>query len=233
MHGPAGIPETRFHFRQKCLRLGRVGNTCTSSCAISDTPTAQHKRRVFITFRGNRGQSHLSRGRRAARPCFRRPRSPPPDLGLSRKAGFRRGIRLTFRRGSQLISGELPATGAATPLHVREGQRIGRTLRLPRSRHFAMAGGTVHWRPFLLSVRSRKQLAPNPARLPLLQSVLCGPPYQSGICLLLTGRMVALDTRLLSSVMPSTFLACCFAFSSVRNRLGWRGVLLPVRNSTR
>ena len=60
MHGPAGIPETRFHFRQKCLRFGRVGNTCTSLCAFTDTLRAQHKWRVFITFRGNRGQSHLS-----------------------------------------------------------------------------------------------------------------------------------------------------------------------------
>ena len=60
MHGPAGIPETRFHFRQKCLRLGRVGNTCTRLCADKRTQRAQHKRRVFITFRGKEGQSHFS-----------------------------------------------------------------------------------------------------------------------------------------------------------------------------
>ena len=64
MHGPAGIPETRFHFRRKCLRLGRVGNTCTFSYAFWRTLCPQHKRRVFITFRGKQGQSHLSCGAR-------------------------------------------------------------------------------------------------------------------------------------------------------------------------
>src|SRR5271165_1772347 len=63
MYGPAGIPETRFHFRRKCMRLGRVGNTCTILCAISITRMAQYKRRVFITFRGEQGQSHLSRAK--------------------------------------------------------------------------------------------------------------------------------------------------------------------------
>ena len=54
MHGPVGIPETRFHFfnrapgksrlwtcwggRPEVLRLGRVGKTCTALCALWDTP---------------------------------------------------------------------------------------------------------------------------------------------------------------------------------------------------
>jgi hypothetical protein len=29
MHEPAGIPETRFHFKTEVLRFGRVGKTCT------------------------------------------------------------------------------------------------------------------------------------------------------------------------------------------------------------
>jgi hypothetical protein len=142
MHGPAGIPETRFHFRQKCLRLGRVGNTCTSLCATSGTPAAQHKRRVFITFRGEQGQSHLSSGTRLGIWTSR-----PPDYRLraSGHSGFRRGIRLSFRRRSQLISGELPAAGAAAPLDVRDGQGIGGALRLPHSRHFVIADRTSHW----------------------------------------------------------------------------------------
>src|SRR5271165_1811511 len=86
---------------------------------------------------------------------------------------------------------------------------------------------------FLLRFVARGQLAPIRRAFGCFRPILCGPLYQSGNCLLLTGRMVALDARLLSSLMPSTFLACCFAFSSVRNRFGWRGVLLPVRNSTR
>src|ERR1017187_6597729 len=58
--GPAGIPETRFHFKTEVLRFGRVGNTCTGFCAHYSTSPAQHKRRVFITFRGHEGQSHGS-----------------------------------------------------------------------------------------------------------------------------------------------------------------------------
>lgn len=57
---------------------------------------------------------------------------------------------------------------------------------------------------------------PNPRQFPL--AVRAG--HGSSVRLLLTGRIVARDSRPLSSAMPSTFLAWFFAFSSVRKRFG-------------
>jgi hypothetical protein len=92
-----------------------------------------------------------------------------------------------FRWSAQLLPGEGPATRSAVPLHSRDGQRVGRLLRLPDFRQFASTARADH---------------------------------DGAASLLLTGRMVTFDPKPLSSVMPKTFLACCFAFSSVRNLLG-------------
>ena len=140
MHGPAGIPETRFHFRQKCLRLGRVGNTCTSSCAHEATLRAQHKRRVFITFRGEGGQSHFGYGP-SLRLIIHRALT---SIRISEKNWPQRlSVHLPFRR-SQLFPGERLATDAAATLHVLDGQGLGRTLRAPYLRQLTLTRGAGH-----------------------------------------------------------------------------------------
>jgi hypothetical protein len=140
MHGPAGIPETRFHFRQKCLRLGRVGNTCTRLCADKRTQRAQHKRRVFITFRGKEGQSHFSYSATLRRLTL----ANWLYVNSSEKNGPR-GFRVDLPlRRSQLLAGERLAADSAAPLHMRDRQRAGRSLRLPYFRQLTLTRGTGH-----------------------------------------------------------------------------------------
>jgi hypothetical protein len=67
------------------------------------------------------------------------------DLGLQR-----RGLGLPPGFGPQLFAAKGVTAGAAVPLNVRYGERIGGALRLPNSRQFTLAVRTCHGRGFRL-----------------------------------------------------------------------------------
>ena len=53
---PAGIPETRFHFKTEVMRFGRVGNTCTHRVYLQAHNGRSTKGEIFVTCRTKRGQ---------------------------------------------------------------------------------------------------------------------------------------------------------------------------------
>jgi hypothetical protein len=196
MHGPAGIPETRFHFKTRSVEVW---------------PRREHLHRFLCTLRHTTGAAQkasfyniLEEPRSMTRPPSNRPRvsiPPPPKLKDSVLTDFNRHcvrLRSLLRSRPQLFPAERFAARAATPLHVRDRHGRKGALRLP------------HFRQFTLAVRA------------------C---HCKGIRFLFTGSIVTLEPKLPPASRPRTFLACCFAFSSVRNRLGSR-FEVPASNST-
>jgi len=172
MYGPAGIPETRFHFRRKCLRLGRVGNTCTGLCATSGHINGAAQKASLYNISGRGGSiTPSSRERNSPAAFF----ATAASTKTSGKAGAGHGNGLAFLRDSQLISGELPATGTAAPLHMRQRHRIGRALWLPRFRHFAMTYRARHWKT--LPSSTRKGNNSRQVGAPSVTSVTCVPRF--------------------------------------------------------
>ena len=195
-------------------------------CNQSTLP-AQHKRRVFITFRGEEGQSHISCWARSCNPCF------VPNV--RRQESWGSGATLDLRFGSNLSWSRVNFPPQVLQPHCTCGidteleERCGCQVLDISPWHMGQFIGRHFLLRFVESNNSRQS-----TRFPSVNSLLVQFGVdQQGICLLLTGTMVALDASPSSSLTPSTFRACCFAFSSVRNLLGWWGGLTPVRNSTR
>src|SRR5580704_8846195 len=122
-------------------------------------------------------------------------------------------------------------TSVMLPLGVLDGAgREGRGFRLPLGRgpQLLAAEGVAAGTATPLHLRDRQPVGsalglPHPRKFTLA----VGASHCNDVRFLLTGKMIAWDCRLLSSATPRTFIACFFAFSSVRKRLGSRRVELP------